>query len=122
MFGGKNRVAVKHEGFANGFLLCDLLFSQSQSFGAITRTAVSRDRFVKCKNTRGFGSSLFSVFETTLVIARLNVVMCELLNCAANRFAISLQAFGHMTMQAAAPDRIKLFVKNFANLVMCKAE
>src|ERR1044071_2988004 len=122
MFGSENRVAVKHEGFADCFFLRELLFSQSESFGAITRPSERRDRFVECKHTHCLGGSLFSVFQSTLMIAGLNVVMGQLLNCARGRFAAAFQTLGNVTMEPPSSDRIQLFVKNLANLVVCETE
>src|ERR1700741_4149507 len=106
MFGGENRVGVEHECFADCFFLGQLLFGKSERLSAITRAAVGRNCFVECKNTRRFGGCLFSVLEAALMIAGLDVVMRELLNCARERFAIALQALGNVTMQASTPDRI----------------
>ena len=122
MFGSENRVAMKHKGFADRLFLCDLLFSQPESFGTITRSTIRCNRFVEGKDTSRFGGGLLGVFETTLVIAGFNIVMGELLNGAANCFAISLETFGDMTMQTPAADGIKFFVQNLANFVVCEDE
>src|ERR1041384_3391099 len=107
MFGSENRVPVKPERFADCLFLRVLLLSQSECVGGITRAAVRCDRFVERKNTPRFGGGLFSVFETTLMIAGLDVMMGQLLNCTRRRFAAALQAFCNVTMQAPAPDRIQ---------------
>ncbi len=93
-----------------------------KSFGTVARATISSDRFVECKNTRCFCGSLFRVLETLFVIAGLNVVMGQLLNRTRKLFAVTLESFSHVTMQATAANRIEFFVENFANLVVSETE
>src|SRR5215213_130158 len=98
------------------------VFRETERFGAVTRAPVSRDRLVEREHTCSFGGSLFRVLEAALVIAGLDVMMGQLLHRTLTTFAVSLESFGDVSMQTPAADRIQLFVKHFANLVVREAE
>src|SRR6185369_11771211 len=74
------------------------------------------------EDTRRFGGSLLRILESALMIAGLDVVMRQLLDCALRARAVLLESLGNVTMQTTAPNRIELLVKHFANLVVREAE
>src|SRR6185369_4303182 len=122
VFRSEDCLAVQHERFADRFFLRQLFFRQTERFGTVARATVSRNRLVKRKDTYRFGSSLLRILETALVIAGLDIVMGQLLDGALRSRAVLLESFGDVTMQTPSPDRIQLFIKHFANLVVREAE
>jgi hypothetical protein len=98
MFTRRNHLAMQQIGFTYGFFLRELFFDQAQRFRTIARSPVSRDRFVKRKDPLGLDCSLFGVLQTTLVIAGLDVVMGQLLDCTGKLIPVLLESFGDVPM------------------------
>src|SRR6267143_2485165 len=123
MLAGGNQVAMQQVRFPDRLFLGQLFLYQSQRLGTIARATVSCNRFVKSKNTLGFGRGLLRIVEAPLVISSLNVMVGQLLHGAmGGRAARTFQTFSGLSMQAAAANRIQILVEHFADLVVSKSK
>ncbi len=94
----------------------------ADGLSSIAPPTVGGNYFINGENLFGFGGCAFCVNQTVFIVACLDVVIGETLDGAGGRAATSLQTLSSVTMQAPAADRVKLFVKHFANFVMRESE
>src|SRR5262245_6309293 len=104
-----DHLTMQHVRASDRLLLGHLFIYQSQRFRAVARVTVSRNGFVESKYPFSFSGRLFSVNESVLVIARMNVVIGEFfrrMQGGAARVSPPFEAICGEAVQAAAADRV----------------
>ena len=79
---GRNHIAVQQIRFPDRFFQRQLLFNQSQSFGAVAGVTIGSHNFIDGKNPLRFCRRTLCIDQSIFVITRPNVVMGQTLDGA----------------------------------------